>query len=299
MSSAWAALGLALAATVWWDAPAPTREQIEADRAACKRKCAASADDETDRTTCELNCDTKADNRLEGPSITHWKTEKRMGGPPPGVPVGHPDDPTRIETMTVTKTTIREPAPSEPEPKAMHAASRTVPAGRAGWRARVPLAFCQSQCTATKAVDTQRWACKLACLHRHPTQSPANAGGAHVAAPMGDTSTSRSTSTSTSTPTPTPTSTSCEQQCASEPAGDDRETCIATCEYRGEQSRTEIKGTRRIGADGAKANTTACENTCAQQASACTQACAGTGSDVTTCRLQCEQRQTSCARKCK
>ena len=117
---------------------------------------------------------------------------------------------------------------------------------------------------------------------------------------MGDTSTS--TPTSSSTPTPPPTSTptpSCAQQCASEPAGDDRETCIATCEYRGERSRTELKGTRRIGADGAKANTTACANTCAAQASACIGACSGTGSDVTTCRLQCEQRQTSCARKCK
>ncbi|MEM6991700.1 MAG: hypothetical protein AAF721_14430, partial [Myxococcota bacterium] len=174
--------------------PAPTKAEIEAERTACRQACAQSETDSTDRTTCELVCDTRADNRLEGPSVTRWKTEKRMGGPPPGVPVGHPDDDTREVTTTTTTTATRRAAPA--------AASKTTAAPspkpqRSTWGARVALASCQHGCDATRD-DAPRWACKLRCLRQHPTsglpsRGPVVTASGQDARPSGATTTTTTT----------------------------------------------------------------------------------------------------------
>ena len=100
------ALGAVLVGCLAAWAVAPTVAEVEAERAACAQSCARTEPEGTDRTTCTLVCDTRADNRRSGPTVTRWKTEKRMGGPLPGVPVGHPDDvPLKTTTTTTTTTT--------------------------------------------------------------------------------------------------------------------------------------------------------------------------------------------------
>lgn len=304
---AWAEMitvGLALALQV----VAPTAAQIEADRKACKHACTRTEDEGTDRTTCELVCDTRADNRLEGPSVTRWTTEKQMGGPTPGTPLGHPDDNSGQTTTTRTVTTTRSPASTTPPPPPSVSGTAGQPKARVGsgnarravaspaWRTRAPLAACQSRCRATQ--DRLRWACKLQCLKQ---PQPATSVPVPVAVPLGakasTTTTTTTTRTSNASPTRRPAAT-CNDECAGVAAGDDRSTCLARCTNRGERTEIRNHGTRKVGDSDAKASTTACNNTCGAQANACRSACTEAGSDRATCRLQCDQSERGCRRRC-
>ena len=167
------AIAMVCVAAVWAWAPVDSAA-VEAERAQCKQGC-ASIESSTDRSTCELTCDSRADNKLDGPSIESWKTEKRMGGPPPGVPVGYEDGHSGSVTTTVrtdasgthesVSTTGRKPTTTAPKDPPRPAVVRTP---SPAFAARAPLAKCQARCDA-EATTKGRLLCKAQCLRSFPT----------------------------------------------------------------------------------------------------------------------------------